>query len=292
MNSLPSPIILCIGGFDPSGGAGISADTKCAEYLGCYALSVLTCNTIQSHQKFAKVIWRPNSEMNAQLKFLLQEYSVSAVKIGLLENLLALKSILQVLAEENKTSLPIVWDPIVKSSSGKTFHDTQDHHWENLPCSLTATTPNYQEALSWGWIPPQTQFGLSTEKPSASISQKSTLEDTVTNFKEHTTKNFFPLPASIQNIIITGVQASSSIQTGLQDVWIDSKGKSHSFPVTKLNFEKHGSGCTYSTALTCGLAKQLPLDQCISLAQNTTRHYLKSYSGLLGSLFTGEGTLA
>ena len=54
---MSSNCVLNIGGFDPSSGAGITADIKTCELSGLYGLSVATCITSQNHDSFEAVKW-------------------------------------------------------------------------------------------------------------------------------------------------------------------------------------------------------------------------------------------
>ena len=44
------PVVLSIAGYDPSSGAGVTADIKTAASLGCYAVTCITALTVQSTQ--------------------------------------------------------------------------------------------------------------------------------------------------------------------------------------------------------------------------------------------------
>ena len=77
---------MSVGGFDPSGGAGVIADVKTFEQLRLIGLSVLTSNTIQTEDHFESVNWIEEQAIVRQLNLLIERYSPLYFKIGLVEN--------------------------------------------------------------------------------------------------------------------------------------------------------------------------------------------------------------
>lgn len=136
--------VLTIAGFDPSAGAGLLADIKTFEQLEVYGLAVNTVNTVQTEDSFLSVDWIALDLILRQTKVLLQRYSISHVKIGLLKNFSHLLRIV-VLLREFKVAI-IVWDPILKSSTGYDFHEELNS--KELKSALEIihfTTPNLEE---------------------------------------------------------------------------------------------------------------------------------------------------
>jgi hydroxymethylpyrimidine/phosphomethylpyrimidine kinase len=141
------PNCLSIAGFDPSGGAGVLADIKTFEMNDCQGMAVITCNTTQTDSAFIAVDWVEVSLILTQLRLLTANYSFAAIKIGLVKDLNMLESILQILPK----GIPVVWDPILKSTSGFAFHQNLDIHLIKKQCTLI--TPNIEELeILWGGI--------------------------------------------------------------------------------------------------------------------------------------------
>ncbi|MEL7003586.1 MAG: bifunctional hydroxymethylpyrimidine kinase/phosphomethylpyrimidine kinase, partial [Bacteroidota bacterium] len=115
------PTVLSIAGFDPSGGAGLLADIKAFEQLKCYGLGVSTALTVQNDVKFEKTKWIEWEFIKEQLQLLFERFPIAYVKIGIVENLMVLRQIINFILDQNK-SAKIVLDPVLKSSTGFIFH--------------------------------------------------------------------------------------------------------------------------------------------------------------------------
>jgi len=76
--------VLIIAGSDPGAGAGLQQDLKTATLLGTYGLTVATALTVQNTQGVQAVHQVPPEVVAAQLKALLDDFPVQAVKIGML----------------------------------------------------------------------------------------------------------------------------------------------------------------------------------------------------------------
>src|SRR5512141_2998959 len=80
------PVILSIAGFDPSSGAGVSADIKTIAAHGCYGLGCITALTIQSTQGLRRVEPVSGKMISETLHELANDTSLAAVRIGMLGN--------------------------------------------------------------------------------------------------------------------------------------------------------------------------------------------------------------
>ena len=74
---------LTIAGFDPSNGAGLTADIKTFEQHKIYGLSVCTAITLQTEDHFYEIRWEKIEDVIKSLKILLEKYPVSVVKTGI-----------------------------------------------------------------------------------------------------------------------------------------------------------------------------------------------------------------
>ncbi len=142
--------VLTIAGFDPSAGAGILADIKTFEAFGVYGFAVCTAVTIQNEYTFDEPGWLSDQHIVDQLECLFREHRFNVVKIGLVKDLSSLKRIVETVTRSNP-SVRIIWDPILKSSTGFTFHeDGQTFNHEELLSDLFLVTPNADEAMMLG----------------------------------------------------------------------------------------------------------------------------------------------
>jgi hydroxymethylpyrimidine/phosphomethylpyrimidine kinase len=148
--ALPS-FALTIAGFDPSAGAGILADIKAFEHCGLYGQAVCTALTIQNETLFLKPNWLPWQQIKEQLEILSKARSFGYIKIGLVENPKILEKIFKWLRKKYPKSF-IIWDPIIKASSGFEFHKQNAVSWQKLFSYANLVTPNLPEAEFLGLL--------------------------------------------------------------------------------------------------------------------------------------------
>jgi len=139
------PLVLAVGGADPSGGAGIQADLKAIHANGGYAITVVTSVTVQNTQRVLAAHHLPGAVVAAQLDAVLEDLPVAAAKTGMLGSADAVSAIAGVLAGRG---LPLVVDPVIVSSSG--FRLLSESGVEALVRDLLplarVCTPNRHEA--------------------------------------------------------------------------------------------------------------------------------------------------
>ena len=243
------PFVLSIAGFDPSGGAGLLADVKTFESLGCYGLAVNTANTIQNDKKFEACHWTSEAVIHQQLELLLESFPIEVVKVGILENLQVLNKVIDKLLYSNK-NIRIIWDPVLKSSSGFSFQEPENFQ-ENLEVVLERiflVTPNFDE--------------LKMFYP------ESNMEQTIRKITGKT------------NLYLKGGHRMANI--GLDELFT-TEGEFLSFEPGRSDCsEKHGSGCVLSSALAAQLALGNSLPIAAQKAKNYIEKVLASNETLLG----------
>jgi hydroxymethylpyrimidine/phosphomethylpyrimidine kinase len=140
------PILLTIGGFDPSCGAGIAADLKTFAAHGCYGVAAITSLTVQNTQGVADVQNTPSATLRAQLDALVKDSDIAAVKIGMLGNRGNAQAVAEFL-DANKFA-HIVHDPVMKSSTGTELLDAGGVKYvaTELLKRSSVITPNVPEA--------------------------------------------------------------------------------------------------------------------------------------------------
>jgi hydroxymethylpyrimidine/phosphomethylpyrimidine kinase len=243
------PFVLSIAGFDPSGGAGLLADVKTFESLGCYGLAVNTANTIQNDMKFEACHWTSEAIILQQLELLLKSFPMEVVKIGIFENLQILNKVIDKLLVKNK-SIKIIWDSVLKSSSGFSFQEPQEFqkNLESVLERIFLVTPNFDEMKMFY---PE----LNMEETIRKISSKT-------------------------NLYLKGGHRPEDI--GL-DALFTTEGESLIFkPVRTDCSEKHGSGCVLSSALAANLALGESLPEASRKAKDYIEKVLASNKTLLG----------
>ena len=115
------PVVLSIAGYDPSSGAGITADIKTAAALGCYAATCITALTVQSTQGVFAVRPLAPELVSQTLAALADDFDIAAVRLGMLGSGEVAAAVAGFL---DSRRLPnVVLDPVIRSSSGAALLD-------------------------------------------------------------------------------------------------------------------------------------------------------------------------
>ena len=143
---LAPPVILSIAGYDPSSGAGITADIKTAAAFGCYAVTCITALTVQSTQGVFAVEPVSPTIVGETLSRLRQDFDIAAVRIGMLGSGAVAAEVVSFLEAERLPN--VVLDPVLRSSSGASLIDPPglDLLRKRLLPQADLITPNSVEA--------------------------------------------------------------------------------------------------------------------------------------------------
>ncbi|WP_293002984.1 hydroxymethylpyrimidine/phosphomethylpyrimidine kinase [Nevskia sp.] len=114
-SSSKPPIVLCLSGHDPGGGAGLQADLETLAAHGVHGVGVITALTVQDSRNVRRVIPTDAALLAEQLNVLLADVQPQAVKIGLIGDAAQLPVIAAVLA---RLGLPVVCDPVLRAGGG------------------------------------------------------------------------------------------------------------------------------------------------------------------------------
>jgi hydroxymethylpyrimidine/phosphomethylpyrimidine kinase len=220
------PVVLSIAGYDPSSGAGITADIKTIAAHGCYGITCITSLTVQSTLGVKRVEAVDARVVSESLEELAADFSIAAVRIGMLGSPEAARAVASFLRRHVLKNT--VLDPILKSSSGMDLvsRDGAQFMKEKLLSLVDVITPNLDEAAGL--------TGLS-----------------VTNEQEMQAAALQLHRLGARNVIITGGHLDPpldllSVNSGQPIKFF--KGKKISGSST------HGTGCAFATALACNLA--------------------------------------
>ena len=144
------PVVLTIAGFDPSSGAGVTADIKTIAAHGCYGVACITAMTVQSTAGVTRVEGVDSGLIKETLEELANDIPIAAVHIGMLGTAKAANAVAEFLGQRSgKTKLPnIVIDPVIRSSSGAELLDAAGVRVlvEKLIPLADVITPNVDEA--------------------------------------------------------------------------------------------------------------------------------------------------
>jgi hydroxymethylpyrimidine kinase/phosphomethylpyrimidine kinase len=140
------PVAMTIAGLDPSGGAGILADTRTFAAFNCYPVAVVTAITFQNSNGVSGFVPEKPETVAGQLLPLFAELQVSAVKTGMLPSREIVCEVSRVLGEHN--DIPLVIDPVMTSTSGYQLMDQSalSDFKDRLMPLARIITPNIPEA--------------------------------------------------------------------------------------------------------------------------------------------------
>ena len=144
------PVVLTIAGFDPSSGAGVTADIKTIAAHGCYGVACIAALTVQSTAGVVRVEAVDPGLVAETLQELASDIPIAAVHIGMLGTGKVVKAVADFLSQRlGKAKFPnVVLDPILKSSSGADLLDAAGTRLliERLIPLADVVTPNVDEA--------------------------------------------------------------------------------------------------------------------------------------------------
>ena len=235
------PIVLTIAGFDPSSGAGITADIKTIAAHECFGVACITALTVQSTQGVRRVEGADPKLVAETLEELASDLTIEAVHIGMLGN----ASVVNVVADflTRHRSPHVVLDPIIQSSSGTHLLDPAGTRLmiESLLPLAEVTTPNLHEAA--------VLTGLA-----------------VTNLDQmrEAASRLHCLGAA--NVVVTGGHLEKAI-----DLLSFATARGTEQEVFKAERQRsnstHGTGCAFSTAVACHLAQGRGLPEAVLLSK-------------------------
>jgi hydroxymethylpyrimidine/phosphomethylpyrimidine kinase len=140
--------ILCIGGSDSGGGAGIQADLKTITMLGGYGMTAITALTAQNTIGVSHILLAAPESVTAQIDAVISDIGVDAIKIGMLGSAEIAHRVADCLAA---ASVPIVFDPVMVATSGATLADEETiAAFRRLMALATLVTPNLPELAVLG----------------------------------------------------------------------------------------------------------------------------------------------
>lgn len=146
-------IVLTIAGSDTSAGAGIQQDLKTITALGQYGATVITALTAQNTVGVQAVEPVSGEMVARQIRSVMDDLEVRAIKIGMIPTLEVAKAIVEQIINyklqiTNYSSLNLVWDPVMISTSGTRLmaEECIAYLQENLAPLCTLITPNLPES--------------------------------------------------------------------------------------------------------------------------------------------------
>ena len=219
------PVVLSIAGFDPSSGAGVTADVQTIIAHRCYPVTCITALTVQTTQGVKRVEPVQAEIVRDTLRELAKDFRIAAVKIGMLgtgEVATVVADFLRPAAFEH-----VVLDPILKSSSGADLIDESGRQIirERLLPLAEVITPNLAEAEALVGSP---------------VRDSKQIRNAASRLNA----------LGARGVVITGGHREEAIDL------LSLQGRMEEFHAEKIQSRStHGTGCAFSTAIACELAK-------------------------------------
>jgi hydroxymethylpyrimidine/phosphomethylpyrimidine kinase len=233
-------VALTIAGSDSSAGAGAQADLKTLSALGVYGLNVITCVVAEMPGKVAHIQELGTDVVRAQLEVLLEGFPIAAIKTGMLYSSDIISAVARILTDRARQT-PVVIDPVMVATSGDALlqPDAIACYENELFPRASLITPNLDEAgrLLGGSI--------------------RTIARMRTAGKRLIEKYCVP-------ILLKGGHLPGDDAVDL--LFIGNKVIEFSAPFMR-GISTHGTGCTYSAAISAGLAHGLDLEKSIRRAK-------------------------
>ncbi len=230
------PVVLCLSGHDPTGGAGIQADIEILRRLGCHPCTVVTALTAQDTVDVAEVYPQDPEHFLTQARRLLADIGIRAIKIGLLGSAAMAAATARLIDEA--PAVPVILDPVLAAGGGHPLAGEDLRHvmLRELMPRATVVTPNTPEAR-------RLTGEVGADACAAAL-----------------------LALGAAHVLLTGTHAAGPT---VINRWYGPDGAvaSH-WP--RLPGSYHGSGCTLASALAGGLARDLPMAVAIAEAQQVT----------------------
>ncbi|WP_026611618.1 bifunctional hydroxymethylpyrimidine kinase/phosphomethylpyrimidine kinase [Methylocaldum szegediense] len=230
------PVVLCLSGHDPTGGAGIQADIETVCRLGCYPSSVITALTVQDTRNVYKVLPQNAEAFLKQALTVLRDMPPAVIKIGLLGSVELVHAVHELL--ESAPGVPVVLDPILAAGGGTSL--ASEMLIESLRRTLipraTVLTPNSPEARKLAGMEDLDDCGRTL------------------------------LAFGCPNVLLTGAHENEN--DVVNRLYRASGVKTYRWP--RLPGSYHGSGCTLASAIAALLASGKDIEHAMSDAQDFT----------------------
>lgn len=234
-------LILSVAGSDNTAGAGIQADIKTSQSLKSYCFTCVTVITSQNSDSVLRVAKLSNKLIESQIKTIIEEHQLDCIKIGIVKGVEQAEIIYKTL-KKIKIKIPIVVDPIFKSTTRVLFNSKKDFLkiYEVLARLKPIFTPNLFEM--------RTLLNVNND-----FSSPKNLVNLF--YKKYKTK-----------VVLTDAGRDAKF---CEDFFLDEKNKINKFKSIKINSSNtHGTGCTFSTALAIYLSRGHSISESVLLSKN------------------------
>lgn len=248
------PAVLSIAGSDSSGGAGVQADIKTIEALGCYAETAIAALTAQNTRGVRGTLETPPAFLEQQIEAVFDDIRPAAVKIGMLGSAANASTAARTL--ERAQARNIVLDPVMVATSGSSLmaEGALDALTGDLLPLADIVTPNVPEAE------------VLAKRP---IRGKGNMEGAARAIQRLMGPRGWVL---VKGGHLEGAASDLLLSPEGRAIWIE-----HARVDTR---NTHGTGCTLSSAIACGLARGRGMRDAVADAKDYLTGALEHDPGL------------
>ena len=234
------PVALSIAGSDSGGGAGIQADLRTFTALGVFGTTAITCITAQNPVAVTGIEVVSPRLVAAQIRAVTTGFAVAAAKTGMLYSAPVIRSVARCL--ERDRHFPLVVDPVMIATSGARLlrHDAESELLRRILPLATVITPNLDEAEVLAGTRIRSLRDL--QAGARAIARR------------------FGTACVAKGGHLPGNRVVDVLCTGDDDLTL--------YTSTRVRVSgTHGTGCTFSAALTAALAKGESLHEAVAVAK-------------------------
>lgn len=262
------PTLLTIAGFDPSSGAGVSADLAIFAAHGCFGTACITALTVQATTGVRETQPVADSLVASTLRCLEDDLPAEGIKIGMLANAANIEAVASFLEQTRSVNphRPVVLDPVLRSSSGRDLLDPTaiDLLQSRLLPLVSWITPNLDELAVMTHRPKLDQMDL--------IHAARELQQSHPHLGLIVTGGHIDPP---DDLLVPPVADAAAAPT-----WISGKPFLHTRST-------HGTGCAFSSAFLSNLV----LGSTAIEAARAAKHYVYRAIEAAPGLGHGRGPL-
>jgi hydroxymethylpyrimidine/phosphomethylpyrimidine kinase len=244
------PVALTIAGSDSSAGAGAQADLKTFCALGVYGVTAITCIVAETPGKVSRIQPADPEIVYEQIKLLLKNFPVAAIKTGLLCSAAIVAEVVRSLHKAKRRQLVV--DPVMIATSGDVLlapKAIQIYERELFPLA-TLITPNLDEAERLVGEPIGNLGDM--HRAAKTLGKK------------------YGAAVLLKGGHLRGRKAAIDV------LYFGSQTREFSAPFVP-RVKTHGTGCTYSAAITSELAKGADLVRAVTTAKKFVTSAIRSH---------------
>ena len=257
--------VLIVAGSDSGGGAGIQADIKTVTALGGYAATAITALTAQNTQGVFGIHEVPPEFVAQQMRLVLDDIGADAIKTGMLMNAGVIRAVADVL--DDYPDIALILDPVMVAKGGAALLESEaiDLLINRLIPRAFLLTPNVPEA----------------EMILNAMGGGLHLDLAILNVKDMEEAGGALLKSGSKAVLMKGGHLEGQNVT---DILVRARNPQSAtcdtFTSPRIDTRHtHGTGCTLASAIACGIAQKMELEEAVRRAREYVLEAIKTALG-------------